>query len=169
MWRKMLVILAVSYSSAFNSPKPILVKPTVSSQQYDESSRRTFIATLSSVSLAIGSTLMQSLPVGASGGATAGGAYLLSAKQRYNDRVISGLKGFLALEPSLKAGSVEEAKAYFAGTQQGEFGDISTAGYLLANAFRRSSNTAPDALPSVKVCMDSYVIENLRYMRSVLA
>ena len=96
-------------------------------------------------------------PALASGGATAGGAYLLSAKQRYNDRVTKGLKGFLALEESLKAGSVKEATAYFAGVEVGTFGDISTAGYLLANAFRQSANKAPDALPSVKVSRTRHI------------
>ena len=96
-------------------------------------------------------------PAQASGGATAGGAYLLSAKQRYNDRVTKGVKGYLNLEASLKAGSVEEAKAYFAGDAVGTFGDISTAGYLLANAFRRSANQAPDSLPSVKVSYATFL------------
>lgn len=82
---------------------------------------------------------------------TAGGAYLLSAKQRYNDRVTKGIKGYLALEASLKGGSVAEAQAYFAGDDVGTWGDISTAGYLLANAFRRNSTQSPDSLPSVKV------------------
>ena len=75
----------------------------------------------------------------------------MSAKQRYNERVIKGIKGFLALESSLKAGSVAEAQAYFAGEEVGTFGDISTAGYLLANAFRRNSTASPDSLPAVKV------------------
>jgi hypothetical protein len=36
-------------------------------------------------------------PASASGGATAGGAYLLSAKQRYNQRVRESLKAFVNL------------------------------------------------------------------------
>lgn len=118
--------------------------------------RRAFLSR--AASLVVGGTLGASSllninvpPASASGGATAGGAYLLSAKQRYNDRVIKGVKGFLSLEASLKSGSVEEAKTYFAGDAVGTFGDISTAGYLLANAFRRSANQSPDSLPSVKV------------------
>lgn len=87
----------------------------------------------------------------ASGGATAGGVYLLSAKQRYNDRVTSSMKGFLGLQKSLESGSVDEVKAYFSSEEAGAWIDGSAAAYLLANAFRRNSSTAPDNLPSVKV------------------
>jgi len=86
----------------------------------------------------------------ASGGATAGGAYLLSAKQRYNERVIEGVHQFLSLESSLQKGSVAEATVFFEGDEKGTWKDTKAAGYLLANAFRRSSSTAPDKLPSVK-------------------
>jgi len=89
-------------------------------------------------------------PVSASGGATAGGAYLLSAKQRYNERVKAGILGFAALGESLSSGSIDETKAYFASEEVGGWKDASAAGYLLANAFRRSSTTPPDSLPSVK-------------------
>jgi hypothetical protein len=87
----------------------------------------------------------------ASGGATAGGAYLLSAKQRYNERVKAGVQGFLALQPALEAGDNAAVRPYFTGEDTGTWKDITSAGYLLANAFRRSSNQAPDSLPSVKV------------------
>jgi len=86
----------------------------------------------------------------ASGGATAGGAYLLSAKQRYNERVIEGVQQFISLESSLSKGSVAEAAVFFDGNGKGTWKDTKAAGYLLANAFRRSSSTAPDKLPSVK-------------------
>eukprot|EP00543_Licmophora_paradoxa_P004922 CAMPEP_0202441978 /NCGR_PEP_ID=MMETSP1360-20130828/1493_1 /ASSEMBLY_ACC=CAM_ASM_000848 /TAXON_ID=515479 /ORGANISM="Licmophora paradoxa, Strain CCMP2313" /LENGTH=201 /DNA_ID=CAMNT_0049057201 /DNA_START=14 /DNA_END=619 /DNA_ORIENTATION=+ len=86
----------------------------------------------------------------ASGGATAGGAYLLSAKQRYNNRVKAGMKSFVGLGESLESGSLDATKAYFATDDEGGWKDSSSAGYLLANAFRRSSSTAPDSLPSVK-------------------
>jgi hypothetical protein len=81
-----------------------------------------------------------------SGGATAGGAYLLSAKQRYNQRVTAGVKAFVQLSPD----NQEALNAYFSTDEVGGWNDISTAGYLLANAFRRSSTTPPDSLPSVK-------------------
>ncbi|GMI07837.1 hypothetical protein TrVE_jg6414 [Triparma verrucosa] len=81
----------------------------------------------------------------ASGGATAGGAYLLSAKQRYNERVVAGSKKFVALS---KNPDVPAIKEYFGDEQC--YKDYSSAGYLLANAFRRSSSTAPDKLPSVQ-------------------
>lgn len=87
----------------------------------------------------------------ASGGATAGGAYLLSAKQRYNTRVTRAMQGFLALESSLQEGSFDKTKEFLTSEEDGAWKDGSSAGYLLANAFRRSSSTAPDSLPSVKV------------------
>ena len=89
-------------------------------------------------------------PAQASGGATAGGAYLLSAKQRYNNRVTAGVKGFLALSGPLEGGSIAEAKAFLSSKEEGGWEDFKSAGYLLSNAFRRNSTTAPDSLPSVK-------------------
>lgn len=87
----------------------------------------------------------------ASGGATAGGAYLLSAKQRYNARVTAGVKAYLAIGADaelLMSGSLDldSAKVFFATDEVGGYSDFSSAGYLLANAFRRSSSTAPDRL-----------------------
>jgi hypothetical protein len=90
-------------------------------------------------------------PSWASGGATAGGVYLLSAKQRYNERVKAGVKGFAALRPLVEAGNVDGIRSYFASEDVGSWKDLSTAGYLLANAFRRNSSAAPDSLPSVQV------------------
>ena len=119
-----------------------------------ETSRRSFFAQVGAASLAVTSSSLITSPAYASGGATAGGAYLLSAKQRYNERVKAGIQGFLKLESSLKDGSVTEAQAYFASEEVGGWGDISTAGYLLANAFRRNSSASPDSLPAVKVCKD---------------
>ena len=89
-------------------------------------------------------------PAQASGGATAGGAYLLSAKQRYNSRVTAGVKAFLALSEPLEGGSIAEAKAFLSNEEAGGWGDLKSAGYLLSNAFRRTSTTPPDSLPSVK-------------------
>lgn len=86
----------------------------------------------------------------ASGGATAGGAYLLSAKQRYNQRVKAGVKGFIDLQGNIASGNVEGLNVYFSSEDVGNWKDASAAGYLLANAFRRSSTTPPDSLPTVK-------------------
>mmetsp|Transcript_30986 Transcript_30986/g.71397 ORF Transcript_30986/g.71397 Transcript_30986/m.71397 type:complete len:215 (+) Transcript_30986:993-1637(+) len=86
----------------------------------------------------------------ASGGATAGGAYLLSAKQRYNERVKAGMKTFLGLGASLEAGSLDETKEFFSSEDGGAWKDSSAAGYLLSNAFRTNSSKPPDALPSVQ-------------------
>jgi hypothetical protein len=97
--------------------------------------------------------LLQSRAAMASGGATAGGAYLLSAKQRYNDRVKAAMKGFLSLQKPLESGSIDEIKTYFSSDSIGAWADGSAAGYLLANAFRRNSSAAPDTLPSVKVSL----------------
>lgn len=88
----------------------------------------------------------------ASGGATAGGAYLLSAKQRYNERVQQGVKGYVGLQAALEAGNIDALRAFFSNEDVGGWKDFSAAGYLLANAFRRNSTAAPDSLPSVKVC-----------------
>ena len=101
------------------------------------------------VGIASTATLVPS-PAQASGGATAGGAYLLSAKQRYNNRVTAGVKGFLALSGPLEGGSIAEAKSFLSSEEEGGWGDFKSAGYLLSNAFRRNSTTPPDSLPSVK-------------------
>jgi len=79
-----------------------------------------------------------------------GGAYLLSAKQRYNKRVISGVTAYIALGPSLEAGDLSKAKSFFTDEDEGTWKDLTAAGYLLSNAFRRSSTTPPDSLPAVK-------------------
>ena len=84
-------------------------------------------------------------------GATAGGAYLLSAKQRYNERVKTSVKGLLQVEEFLKNGDSKSAKAYFDGEDAGSWKDLTAAGYLLSNAFRRTASKAPDSLPSVQV------------------
>lgn len=73
--------------------------------------------------------------------------FLTSAKQRYNQRVLTGVKAFLALD----ARNLGQVQAFFASPDEGAWEDLSAAGYLLANAFRTSSTKAPDNLPSVKV------------------
>jgi hypothetical protein len=116
-----------------------------------QATRRGFVE---GVSTSIGAALVAHLLVvphaSASGGATAGGAYLLSAKQRYNDRVTKGVDGFLALQTPLTNGDIETVRSYFTNQDAGNWKDFMTAGYLLANAFRRNSTAAPDSLPSVK-------------------
>jgi hypothetical protein len=90
-------------------------------------------------------------PASASGGATAGGAYLLSAKQRYNQRVRAALQAFVNLQSAVEDGKWGDIESYFVTTEVGGWNDGSSAGYLLANAFRRNSSAAPDTLPAVKV------------------
>jgi hypothetical protein len=115
-------------------------------------SRRSMLQDLVFASFGVASGLIsQNQAAFASGGATAGGAYLLSAKQRYNERVTAGVKSFLALGSSLEAGSLTETQEYFSCEQPGCWDDLKAAGYLLANAFRRSASTNPDSLPAVKV------------------
>jgi hypothetical protein len=128
-------------------------------------SRRSFLNDVGMASLTIASILaVQAEPALASGGATAGGAYLRSAKQRYNDRVIAAVKALLVVEGTLESGSVAEAKEYFSGEAVGEWKDFTAAGYLLSNAFRRSSSTAPDSLPAVKVrCQMAHTINQHTY------
>ena len=56
----------------------------------------------------------------------------------------------MSLSSSLESGSLEATKAFFTGEDEGSWKDTATAGYLLANAFRKSSATPPDSLPAVK-------------------
>ena len=118
-------------------------------------SRRDFVETITRTTvLGTAALLTSSSPAQnalASGGATAGGAYLLSAKQRYNERVKGGVKGFIGLQADLEAGNLDPIRAYFANEDAGGWKDFSAAAYLLANAFRRNSTAAPDSLPTVKV------------------
>jgi hypothetical protein len=115
-------------------------------------SRRSFLNDVGIASLTLASVFaVQAEPAFASGGATAGGVYLLSAKQRYNNRVTKAVKELLVVAGTLESGSVAEAKAYFSGEEVGEWKDFAAAGYLLSNAFRRTSSAAPDTLPAVKV------------------
>lgn len=108
-----------------------------------QASRRNVIETLSFVPAAMMLSVSVE-PADASGGATAGGAYLLSAKQRYNERVKQGVKGLLAAESALKSGDANSAKAFFSTEDPGSWKDLTAAGYLLSNAFRRSSTQPPD-------------------------
>lgn len=110
-------------------------------------SRRSLLQDLIAVPAVATAGLLLSSPVEpaqASGGATAGGAYLLSAKQRYNDRVTKAVKGLLEAGAALAEGNSKAAKAYFGNEEVGSWKDLTAAGYLLSNAFRRSSTTAPD-------------------------
>jgi hypothetical protein len=117
-----------------------------------ESSRRDMIGKVAGTAFGISTAGVFFAPSNAlaSGGATAGGAYLLSAKQRYNSRVTAGIKAFLALSAPLEGGSIAEAKAFLANDEEGGWGDLKAAGYLLSNAFRTSSTKPPDSLPSVQ-------------------
>mmetsp|Transcript_120456 Transcript_120456/g.236766 ORF Transcript_120456/g.236766 Transcript_120456/m.236766 type:complete len:205 (-) Transcript_120456:44-658(-) len=115
-----------------------------------DASRRQFVESIvkaAPAALVLGASVEKA---NASGGATAGGAYLLSAKQRYNERVKESIRGLLSAEKSLAAGNSQDAKAFFASEDAGSWKDLTTAGYLLSNAFRRNSTAAPDSLPSVK-------------------
>lgn len=107
-----IVLVGSQSAAAFQSASK--TRPTTSSLNAEAVERRNFLsqAAVTAASLAAVGSFAAPHPASASGGATAGGAYLLSAKQRYNDRVTKGLKGFLALEESLKAGSVKEATIF---------------------------------------------------------
>ena len=143
----LLVLYIASICAAFSINKSHDVKTVA---QTDLSRRDVFKKVSSATLASVGIFNVLKEPVNASGGATAGGAYLLSAKQRYNQRVTDGVKAFLALSSSLESGSLVETKAFFESEEQGGWKDTSAAGYLLSNAFRRSSTTPPDSLPSVK-------------------
>ena len=116
--------------------------------------RRSFLGNLAlSIPMATLPMLTTSVTsANASGGATAGGAYLLSAKQRYNERVKASVQGLLQAADALKAEDSKPAKQYFDSEEGGGWKDLTAAGYLLSNAFRRNSTASPDSLPAVKVC-----------------
>jgi hypothetical protein len=102
-------------------------------------------------SITAGALFLLEAPALASGGATAGGAYLLSAKQRYNKRVTASMKNFAALKKQLESGSLDGVASFFSTEEAGGWKDGSAAAFLLANAFRINSTAGPDSLPSVKV------------------
>ena len=87
--------------------------------------------------------------VDASGGATAGGAYLIRAKERYNARVVAGSKvWFTDLKAAVDDKDATKIAAIFA--KDGAYDDLAAAGFLLANAFRINSTTPPDNIIQVK-------------------
>mmetsp|Transcript_31620 Transcript_31620/g.66506 ORF Transcript_31620/g.66506 Transcript_31620/m.66506 type:complete len:186 (+) Transcript_31620:143-700(+) len=92
-------------------------------------SRRFFMEDVLKGSIGMSLAYISSSPAHASGGATAGGAYLLSAKQRYNKRVIAGVKSFLTLD----ARDLGQVNAFFASSEEGGWEDVSAAGckYLI--------------------------------------
>jgi hypothetical protein len=149
-----IIILALQSSIsafAFNISPVATVLSSTTTHDDASTSRRSLLNHLALTSLVAGGLCSSSQVANASGGATAGGAYLLSAKQRYNERVKTSVQGLLTVGESLKGGSTNEAKAYFSSDEAGSWKDLTAAGYLLSNAFRRSSTTAPDSLPAVKV------------------
>ncbi|VEU37051.1 unnamed protein product [Pseudo-nitzschia multistriata] len=121
------------------------------SQERNLQERRSFLSKLALIPAVVLPSLA-TLPTSAqaSGGATAGGAYLLSAKKRYYERVKESVTGLLKAEDGLRNGDSKVAKEYFSSEDGGSWKDLTAAGYLLSNAFRRSSSTAPDSLPAVK-------------------
>ena len=132
-----------------------ILQESKSSDHLDDNSqaaRRSFLGKLALIPFAALQALTTTPTTAqASGGATAGGAYLLSAKKRYYERVKASVSGLLQAADGLKNGDSKVAKDYFSGDADGSWKDLTAAGYLLSNAFRRSSSTAPDSLPAVKV------------------
>lgn len=152
-----LVLLALASllpcaSLAFAPKKDLRRSITTSSSSALDASRRDVFESVvqKTATSAVVWSLVHS-PAWASGGATAGGAYLLSAKQRYNERVQEGVKGFLGIRSALEDGDLNTLREYFAKEDTGGWKDFAAAAYLLANAFRRNSTAPPDSLPSVKV------------------
>ena len=120
-------------------------------------------------SLTAGATAFFALTsVDASGGATAGGAYLLRAKERYNARVqvlpdsrFLCLRGPLMERPQAGAksyrgeaaalvekGDFNGLAAYF--KKDGAFDELANPAFLLANAFRINSTQNPDKIVQVQ-------------------
>jgi len=85
----------------------------------------------------------------ASGGATAGGAYLIRAKQRYSARVTKGAEAYMGLGDAVASGKLTAAP-FFAGDKNSPAEDFLGAAFLLANAFRSNSTASPDTLPTVR-------------------
>lgn len=142
-----------AFQAASKSGANTVLRASQCSDQHDDNlnSRRSFLNTLTLVPIAaLPSLAARPLPAQASGGATAGGAYLLSAKKRYYERVKASVSGLLQAADALKNEDSKVAKAYFSSEDDGSWKDLTAAGYLLSNAFRRSSSTAPDSLPAVK-------------------
>jgi len=135
----LLALLAVA-TRAFIVP----LRPTALSPLKAHSSRRDLLA---NVALTTGALIASPSISLASGGATAGGVYLLSAKQRYNERVLTGVTAWRATKSLDK----KALKAWYNNKDPNSpYNDFKGAGYLLSNAFRTSSSTPPDRLPSVK-------------------
>jgi hypothetical protein len=130
-----------------------LHKSQLSDEEDDNfQARRSFLGKIALFPLAVLPSLTaKPTTAQASGGATAGGAYLLSAKKRYYERVKASVAGLLQAADGLKNGDSKVAKEYFSSEADASWKDLTAAGYLLSNAFRRSSSTAPDSLPAVKV------------------
>ena len=57
----------------------------------------------------------------------------------------------MSLRGPLVSGNLDPLRSFFTSEDVGAWKDFSAAGFLLANAFRTSSSTAPDNLPSVRV------------------
>jgi len=166
MFGRFIILLFLIFPRAIIGfvPKPLVAAPCSNSRLLEAStsedllSRRTMLNKFAISSFGVVSGFaLGNRAAQASGGATAGGVYLLSAKQRYNARVANAMRAFIALESSLESGSFDKTKEYLTSEDDGAWKDGSTAGYLLANAFRRSSNTAPDSLPSVKVSTNIWI------------
>jgi hypothetical protein len=115
-----------------------------------QASRRSFVETfaLSTIAVAGGASLLPE-QASASGGATAGGVYLLSAKQRYNGRVTKGVKGFLSLGGSVESGNIDYAINFFKSEEDGNWKDFSAAAICSQTYF--VGICAAHTLPSVKV------------------
>jgi hypothetical protein len=140
-------------------PLPAKVTATTTTTTIDRRSLFQTAASLATSTIAAVAALSTTpSPSYASGGATAGGVYLLSAKQRYNTRVKAGVQQLLVVLEALKtdggaSSSSKVVKAYFntENSDTGSWKDLTAAGYLLSNAFRINSTASPDKIPAVKV------------------
>ncbi|MGK3761041.1 MAG: hypothetical protein ACI8RD_013359 [Bacillariaceae sp.] len=124
---------------------------SIDHQCENSQARRSFLSEVALCGVALTTLTTQPKIAEASGGATAGGAYLLSAKRRYYDRVKASVSSLMKVADGLKSGDSSIAKDFFSSEDGGSWTDLKAAGYLLSNAFRRSASTNPDSLPAVKV------------------
>jgi hypothetical protein len=77
------------------------------------------------------------------------------------------MDGFVGLKDALEKNDIDSVRAYFSSEDEGAWKDFTSAGYLLANAFRSNSSAAPDTLPSVKVCVNVHWIFSQRLVLSL--
>jgi len=103
------------------------------------------------IGLGAAATLTNPGRAAASGGATAGKTTSIPrAKLRYYDRIIAVVAAYEGLAASIKAGDVNKKNKFFSDANESPLSELTTAGYLLAVAFKIDTKIPPDKIPAVK-------------------